>query len=463
MNHTSDGTTNLSPEEKRALLVKLLQKKDGARESYPMSAREQLGFLNQLAINVTDLNDHAVLDPTICPEAVSVEPVTEPTHIFLTGATGFLGAFLLHELLHQTRADIYCLVRCSNTEEGKKRIQRNLESYLLGNECRSPRIIPVVGDLSEPLLGLSAQQFQMLARKIDVIYHNGALIKWFYSYNRLKSTNVLGTQEILRLASQIKVKSVHFISTLAVFPLIGNSKVNVIREQDTIDHGENLYGGYTQSKWVAEKLVTISRSRGLPICIYRPGLVTGHSQTGAWNTDDITCKMIKGWIELGYAPNLDAAIDMTPVDYVSSAIVYLSKLKQSFGKVFHMANPRPVHVNEFITWIHSFGYPLQRIPYNKWRTEMINLSRRSRETGLYSLVPLFSRLVGRMPKSDNTLDGLGSLFAMQYAARSIRFDCQNTLDGLASTPIVCPPVDAKSLDTYFSYFIRSGFLDAPDW
>lgn len=445
MSHTK-GIADLSPEEKRALLVKLLQKKARKSESHPLSIQERLEFLDQFAVAVTDLNAEAVLDPTICLQADHVEPVTEPAHIFLTGATGFLGAFLLYELLHQTRADVYCLIRCSNPEEGKTRIQRNLESYLPGNECRSPRIIPVVGDLAEPLFGLSLQQFHMLASKIDAIYHNGALVNWIYPYNRLKPTNVLGTQEVLRLASQIKVKPVHFISTLAVFPAIGNSEVKVFREQDTIDHRGILYSGYTQSKWVAEKLVTIARSKGLPVCIYRPGLITGHSQTGAWNTDDVTCRMLKSWIELGYAPDLDAATDMTPVDYVSSAIVHLSRLKESLGKVFHLANPRPVHVRELVTWIRSFGYPLQPMPYDQWRAEMISLARRSQETAVYSLGPLFSVKVSE---------------EASWAGRIPKFDCQNTLDRLAGTSIACPLVDAKVFPIYLSYFVRSGFLDAP--
>ncbi|MBC1258931.1 SDR family oxidoreductase, partial [Trichormus variabilis] len=83
---------------------------------------------------------------------------------------GFLGAFLLDELLQQTQADIYCLVRAANAEEGKQKIQHTLESYLIWNESHSSRIIPVVGDLSQPLLGLSQAQFTALARKLDVIY-----------------------------------------------------------------------------------------------------------------------------------------------------------------------------------------------------------------------------------------------------------------------------------------------------
>ena len=462
---------DLSPKEKRRLLVQILQKKARKRFSGFVSAPGQSEGLNQFATSVKTLNDDAVLDPSICPEDTPFKPVTEPTSIFLTGATGFLGIFLLQELLQQTQADIYCLVRCTNSDEGSARIQKQFETYLPEHEFPSSRIIPVVGDLSKPRFDLSLQQFQRLATQMDIIYHNGALVNWLYLYETLKPTNVLGTQEVLRLASQIKLKPLHYISTISVFPAtVINSEVKVFYEQDPLDHGGLLYGGYSQSKWVAEKLVTIGRSKGLPISIYRPGIITGHSQTGAWNTNDVACRMIKVTLETGYTPHLQAATDMTPVDYVAQAIVHLSRQEQSQGKVFHLANPQPVHERDLVAWVRSFGYPLQQIPYGDWRAKMIDLAGRSEESPLTSVRPLFSQVVSeglpgwikrQLEFDQDTIDGLVNVIGAQYAAKSIRLDCQNALDGLADTSIKCPPVDAKLLNTYFSYLIRIGFLEPP--
>jgi len=189
-------------------------------------------------------------------------------------------------------------------------MQRNLEYYSLWDDHFRFRMTPVPGDLSEPYLGLAMEQFQTLATQVDTIYHNGAWVNWVQPYHALKATNVHGTQEVLRLASQMKVKPVHFTSTLAVFPFSGEA----FREQDNLDHKKYLYGGYAQSKWVAEKLVTMARSRGLPICIYRPSVVTGQSQTGCFNTDAYLENMIKGCIHLGYVPTIDSIVDMVPVD-----------------------------------------------------------------------------------------------------------------------------------------------------
>src|SRR4028119_1097527 len=272
-----------------------------------------------------DINAEAILDPAIRPETAILEPTAEPTHILLTGATGFLGAFLLRELLLQTQAEICCLVRSDAAESAKKRIQSSLEYYSIWDEHLSYRIIPIVGDLAQPLLGLSEEQFREMASQMDVIYHKGAFVKFTYPYSVLKLSNVLGTQEILRLASQIKLKPVHFVSTISVFSSAGESGVKAVGEQDELTPGELLKGAYSQSKWVAEKLIEIGRERKIPISIYRPGRISGHSQTGACNSSDSLYRLLAGCVQLGCVFDGDKLMNLAPVDYVSRAIVHLSR------------------------------------------------------------------------------------------------------------------------------------------
>ena len=136
---------------------------------------------------------------------------------------------------------------------------------------------------------------------------------------------------------------------------------------------------------------------------------------------------------------------MVPVDYVSKAVVHLSRQDTSLGKVFHLANSHPVSWRELATWICAFGYPVQQIPYDKWRARLIDLGR-SQGNAAYYLMPLFSLSL--------TEEGPSLL-------RNVpQFDCQNTLAGLAGTSIVCPPIEGQVFETYFSYFMRCGFLDA---
>ncbi len=397
--------------------------------------------------NVLDLNQEAVLDDSIYPETAYTEPAPINS-ILLTGATGFLGAFLVKELLNQTEADIYCLVRAEDAESGKKKIQDNLKYYSLWEEERSSRIIPIIGNLSQPKLGLSTEQFEQLARKIDVIYHNGAVLNFVYPYSALKPTNVLGTQEILRLACQFKVKPLHYVSTDAVFDSSGYYDKEVT-ESEPIIHTEGIDLGYTQTKWVAEKLVTIARTRGLPVSIYRPPLIAGDSRIGFWNTDDFTCRFLKGCIQMGSMPNMNCAITIVPVDYVSQAIVYLSQQQESLGKSFHLNNPHYSSWNQVANWIDQFGYPVRQISYEAWEAELIE-TLGSKDNALNGLLPFFLR---RWSKEQLTFAELGQ--------RRVKLNCQETVASLAGTSIICPPVDSKLLNTYFSHFIESSFLATP--
>ncbi|BAY49687.1 thioester reductase domain-containing protein [Scytonema sp. HK-05] len=395
-----------------------------------------------------DLSSEAVLDSTIFPEYPIESFVSEPAAIFLTGSTGFLGAFLLQELLLKTQARVYCLVRSADTESGKMRIQNNLESYGIWNEDLSARIIPVLGDLSQPLLGLSSADFQKMSSLIDVIYHNAAWINYVYPYSALKPTNVLGTQEILRLASQTKTKPVHYISTIAVFesPAYWGK---IVAESDPLAHSEGMKLAYSQSKWVAEKLMMIASQRGIPVSIYRPPFISGHSQTGAWYKDDVICRTIKGCIQMGNMTDITDRLDLAPVDYLSQSIIYLSKQKDSLGKAFHLTNPQPSSWSELTYFIRSLGYSIQHISYQDWQIQLSNAVR-SKENPLYHLLPFFLK---KLPQEQ---------LPISHKYQQLidpQLSCSATHIALAGSSISCPPVNKELLNTYFSYFIRSGWLD----
>ncbi|MEH2257345.1 thioester reductase domain-containing protein [Nostoc sp.] len=398
--------------------------------------------------SVLDLSAEAVLDPTIHPGAVSNVLVGEPKNIFLTGGTGFLGAFIIRELLQETNADIYCLVRAANSEEGKSKLQKNLQQYAIWQEEFHSRIIPIIGDLSQPLLGVGSEQFQILATNIDTIYHSGALLNYVFPYSALKAANVLGTQEVLRLACQIKVKPVHYVSSVAVFESTAYAG-KVVKEQDEFNHWEGIYLGYSQTKWVAEKLVKIAHDRGLPVTIHRPPLISGDSKTGICNTHDFINLMTKGCLQMGSFPDVDYMLDMSPVDYVSKAIVYLSRQKESIGKAFNLQHPQPVSLKILVDWIRSFGYSVEMISYEKWQSELIN-NVSSVDNPLYTLRPF---LLERWSDEQLTIPDL------YLQARRPHISCQDTLHALTGSSIACPPIDSQLFMTYTAYLIQSGFLN----
>jgi amino acid adenylation domain-containing protein/thioester reductase-like protein len=407
---------------------------------------QQADYHHQLSPeNIINWNQETILDSTIYPKIPYKTPESEPNHILLTGATGFLGTFLLWELLQQTNAKIYCLVRANNAEAGKKKLQKALDSYLIWNESFSQRIIPVLGDLSQPLLGLNEQEFQDLAHKIDVIYHNGAWVHHIYPYSVLKAANVLGTQEVLRLACEVKTKPVHFISTASIFSPLPASAITVVTEADNIDNYPVNSNGYVQTKWVSEQLIKTAQTRNLPISIYRIGRVSGHSQSGVFNLNDFVYKLIIGCIQLGSVPDRDIEEDIMPVDYVSQAIIHLSKQEKSLGQAFNLVNNQLLHTNTLLQVIQSFGYQMQQISYADWQLKLINIAGTSPEHPLYPLVPFFSEDISQQEKP--------------VKSGGLEFDCQNAIAGLSNSQIICPDIDEKLLSTYISYLGKQGFLD----
>ena len=366
--------------------------------------------------------------------------------ILLTGSTGFLGAFLLQELLKQTTANIYCLVRGDALERAScllTRIEKNLNFYSLWEEKFASRIIPIVGDLSQPLLGISQDKFNQIAGEIDVIYHNGAWVNSACPYSTLEATNVLGTQEVLRLASLTKTKPVHFVSTIAVFFSKNYSPNREIKETEIPDVS-SLQGGYRQSKAAAENLVMQAKERGLPVCVYRPSRIAGDSKTGInGNTTDFFWSLLKGCLQLGKFPALETGINLVPVDYVSQAIVSLSRREQSFGKAFNLLNPQPLSWQKLFEEIRALGYGVDKVSYDELLSEVEKYVARNPEDELYSSLLLFL-------SDPETLK-----------AKKPRFDTNNTTEGLAKAAIACPPVDKKLLTTYISYFQKSGYLRNP--
>ena len=373
MSELSKRIADLSP-AKRELLFRRLR-------------RNQADLPAPSAMSVEELNARAVLDPAIDPASASA-PSASAAATLLTGATGFLGGFLLHELLQQTNTIVYCLVRGASTEEAAERLAENLAALRLPSQHLGGRIVPVAGDLALPLLGLGQRQFEEFAGQIDVIHHCGAAVRWTYPYRARAGANISGTHEILRLASMFKLKPVHFISTVGVFSS-PHFRREVVLESDALEDSGPLYVGYAQTKWVAEKLVRLASARGLPVTIYRPN-TTGHSKTGVYNLHDHVCLLVRGCIELESDPDLDLTIWGAPVDFVSRAIVYLATRDPASGKTFHLVNPKGVRWEEVIDGLRGAGYRIRKVPYRDWVSRLLEAVKASRSNVLAALSPFFS-------------------------------------------------------------------------
>jgi amino acid adenylation domain-containing protein/thioester reductase-like protein len=403
-------------------------------------AGSSVGLVSNERVTLQKLQIEATLDFTIDAQVSDKTYWTSPRSILLTGATGFIGASILVELLEKTNATIYCLIRAQNLTEAYQKLRQTSQKYLLNLNGSYSRIIPIMGDLAQPLFGLSRDKFQTLANKIDVIYHSAANVNLVLPYTALKAVNVIGTKSILSFANHSKLKPVHFMSTLDVFEARMAMSPAVIYEHDAIACGYEITGGYAQSKWVAEQLVSRAAEAGLPTCIYRLGMISGSQSNGICNTDDVLCRLLKTFIELKAAPDIDLKLDMTPVDYVSQAIVYLSRQTTSFSQSFHLLNPQPVSLSRILQQMNDLGYAVGQLSYKHWKDLIQNT-----ETALGPLAKAMTELI--QDQQVGRLEG--------WLSGSHVFDCQLTQSALQGSGIILPVVDKALLHKYISNLART--------
>ncbi len=386
----------------------------------------------------------------IRPAAAAVSSGSEPETIFLTGATGFFGAYLLKELLESTEASVHCLLR----RGGLERIREHLESHQLWRPAFERRIVAEEGDLRLPRLGFTEKRLQELAEATDVIYHNAAAVNFLYPYRDLREENVLGTRELLRLACRGEAKRFHFVSTLGVCYTTRASELG--EEPDVLPFLPDLPLGYAESKCVAEALVGAAAERGLDASIYRLSVLTGSEATGRANEDDFLSRFVKGCIQMGSAPDLDVQLDGCPVDYASRALVALSRTPPngSLG-VHHVKAARPRQWRELVLWMNLFGYRVELSPYREWLSGLERVAR-DPDHALHHLRPFFSRQV--------TAGNGESVFLPEAyeESRKTRVSSAQTDRRLAPLGIVCPRASPRYLERCFTSHIERGVLARPD-
>ncbi|MFH8623384.1 amino acid adenylation domain-containing protein [Streptomyces vietnamensis] len=357
--------------------------------------------------------------------------------VLLTGATGFLGAFLLDALLEHTEATVHCLVRAQDGPAARQRLERVLTGFGLWDEARAHRIHAVPGDLAAPRLGLDPATHQELAARIDAVYHSGAAVNLVLPYEELSPATVEGTREVLRFATATGRAAVHHVSTVGVFagpPADGGA----LSETAVTGPPEELRQGYTQSKWVAEQVVALAREQGVPVTVHRPARIAGHTVTGACQADDFLWRVVKGCVQAGAVPEgITAEADLVPVDYVARAIVAVAARPEALGGIHHQVNTRPVPLADVLDHVRDHGHPLVEKSLGDW----VELIKADPDNAAYPLLSLF--------------DPAGGGFV------AVRFSDDDTRAHLAGTGVSCPPLDADLFRTYLDYFVRTGYLPAP--
>lgn len=331
-------------------------------------------------LSTQDLEKRTRLDVALTRRLQSQSPSREKMqNILLTGATGFLGCHLLRQLMKQTSADIYCLVRRRANVSAQKRL-KELTKRLALPQNATRRIHLIEGDLDRPHLGIRGGDWSFLEKHIDTVFHNAARVNLALPMNELMAVHVEAARDAVDLVSRGIHKRMIYVSTLSV-AVATDTRRKLIAEAplNTKENGRNykVYGGYAQSKWVSEKLVQNAIDAGCPnLLIVRPGLLTGSPRYPALPPTDLLAHFLHGLSQLKIYPEhfpKNLAMDMTPVDIAATQMVRLSLQPSAYSQIHHIANEQALHLTTLIQWMQGAGVVLQPVRFAEWKKQTAQL------------------------------------------------------------------------------------------
>ncbi|MGC4060821.1 MAG: AMP-binding protein [Aquabacterium sp.] len=280
--------------------------------------------------------------------------------ILLTGATGYVGAHVLHELLRQSDVHVYCLVRCKQNMNAEQRLHETLAWYFPQevNLDVSSRVTVLEGDVAQLRFGLSEVDYEDVAIRVDAIYHFAADTRLFGPIEDFQRANVQPVQTCIDLAMYRRRKDLHYMSTLAVCGVNPQAETQEFSE-DNLSIGQEFQNFYESTKFAAECLVKSFEAGGGGGYIYRSGNVSGHSNTAHFQRnarDNRFVQFLAACAKVGELPRQRGeAIVLSPIDQVAAGIVALSLDPGIKGGVFHVDSTHEIAMDEVFAALKDSG------------------------------------------------------------------------------------------------------------
>jgi NAD(P)-dependent dehydrogenase (short-subunit alcohol dehydrogenase family) len=355
---------------------------------------------------------------------------------FVTGATGFIGRHLVERLLER-EGDVFVLVR----EESQEKLDGLREGWGGGD-----RVKPVVGDLSEPLLGVAEEDRKQL-EGVEHFFHLAAVYDMTADEERNRRLNVNGTQNAIDLANEIGAGTFHHGSSIAVA-----GEYDGHFTEDSFDEGQKLAHPYHQTKFESEKLVR-QRVKGA-WRVYRPSIVVGNSKTGEMDKIDGPYYFFKAiqksrnalpqWfplvgIEVGKT-------NIVPVDYVAAAMDHIAHEPDLDGQAFHLVDPKMKAAGDVInTFAEAAHAPKMVLRVDKKMTDMLPKGVLSYAMKLPALKDIRRSLLADLGIPDSIIE---------YIGLKSTFDARDTKRALAGSGIELPPLESYS-EKLWDYWERN--------
>ena len=346
---------------------------------------------------------------------------------FVTGATGFIGRNLV-ELLLEREGTIYVLVR----EGSRGRLEELRNRWGVGED----RVVPIVGDLSQPRLGVSDEDVERLTGEVDHLFHLAAIYDMTADAESQQVANIEGTRHMVELAEAVEAGCVHTVSSIAAAGLYpGVWREDMFEEAVDLDTHP-----YFRTKHDSEGVVRNECSR--PWRAYRPGIVVGHSETGEMDKVDgpyYLFKLIRRirnavpkWLPMAGIEG--RPLNVVPVDFVVKAMDHIAHTDGLDGRAFHLTDPNPRTAGEILDVFAAAAHAPQttvRLPAG----------------ATDALQPLLAGLLHAAPLGDTVFDAVLADFGIPrevlvYVNWPTEFDSRQTRAALAETDISVPPLEA---------------------
>ncbi|HEY3014645.1 MAG TPA: SDR family oxidoreductase [Nocardioides sp.] len=361
---------------------------------------------------------------------------------FVTGATGFIGRYLVEELLDHREGPIYVLVRAGSLSR--------MEAMIRG--WATDRVVPVVGDLGSPALGVDEETVARLRGSIDHFFHLAAIYDMTADDATNQVLNVDGTRHAVELATALDAGCFHQVSSVAA---AGEFRGRF--DETMFDEGQHLPSPYHRTKFESEKVVR--EECAVPWRVYRPAIVVGDSELGTMDKIDgpyyffPVIKRLRdrlpSWLPLVGIDLGDT--NVVPVDYVAKAMDHLAHLPDHDGEAFHLVNPEPQSVVEMINgFCSAAGAPQFATPIDRRMTK--SLSRVPRAVRPSTLVTGAIRSAAGQVALGQTVGRLGiPPEVLSHTNFTAVFDSRLTERALAGSGISVPTLESysRSLWTYW--------------